>query len=88
MQKLRELNKGKYIYNDLYECVDYFLNFDFMKPAMEHIGPYRAIQNNNDPYWSTWDHSGPYQTMVFAIEHKRPCRTVLDNTEPYGTKQI
>ena len=84
VQKLLELNKGKHLYWDLHECVDYFRNINFLN----HIGPHRAIQDNNDPYWTPWDHSGPYQTMVFLIEHSGPCWTIQDNVMPYGTNWI
>ena len=70
----------------------YFHDFNFLNVALDHIGPYRAIQDSNDPYWSTWDRSGPNQTKVFPIEHysswgtiwnMEPCRTVRDNIESY-----
>ena len=67
-------------------------NFNFLKPTLEHIGPYRTIQDSNDAYQSTCDHSGCYQTMVLPINitdhHRGLCQTVRDNTDPYGPKQI
>ena len=84
---MRGLNNGKHMYQILIECVDYFHNFNILKPALEHIGPIRAILDNNDPYWSTCDLSGPYQSMVFPIEHYRPCGTIWDHALLYGTIQ-
>ena len=71
----------------LNECVDEFHYFNFLNLALERVGPYRAIQDNNDPCWTTWHHSGPYQAMVFPIEHYGPCRTVQDNKELKGTNK-
>ena len=104
VQKLRELNKSKHMYQNLNKCVDqYFHDLNFLNLAQNHIGQYKAIQDNNNPYWSTHDHSETYQTMLFPIEHfgpyqtvrdntglqghTRQCRTINDHTIPYKAKQ-
>ena len=49
---------------------------------MKHIGPYRVKQDNKDPYWTIWDHSGPYQTIVFPVDHAGPYGTIQNPTGP------
>ena len=49
---------------------------------MKHIGPYRVKQDNNYPYWTICDHSGPYKTIVFPIDHAGPYGTIQNPTGP------
>ena len=97
VQKLRELNKNKHMYYILNECVDYFDNFDSFNLALEHILPYRALQDNN-PYstlpdhgGTIWDHAGLYGTIQSLTEpskykrdHKAPNVTLTKQTWSIG----
>ena len=75
VQKLRELNKGKHMCLILNEYIDYFDNSYFLNLALEHIVPYRTLQDK------AINHTEPYQTMV------APYGTMPDCTGQYRTLQ-
>ena len=85
------------MYYILNECVDYFDNFDSFNLALEHILPYRALQDNN-PYWTLpdhggtiWDHAklyGAIQNLTepskYKRDHKAPNVTLTKQTWSTG----
>ena len=72
---------------DFNDCADSFHNFDFLKLILKHTRTYRAIQDNNDIYWTIQDHTRPrcsHWTLWTMPDHTGKYRAQWDQTKIIG----